>query len=79
MDIETAADLTDESRTKLVQAKSKGLTHTLITEALTSCKCWEETKDLLHLKICNSGHPHFSKLLYGHSTEREGIFSNLHT
>ena len=34
-DIETAADLTDESRTKVAQAKSKGLTHTLITEAIT--------------------------------------------
>ena len=53
VDIETAADLTRESRTKLVQAKSKGLTHTLITEALTSDKCWEEIKDLLCLKICN--------------------------
>ena len=54
VDIETAANLTDESRTKLAQAKSKGLTHTLITEALTSGKCWEEIKDLHHLKICNS-------------------------
>ena len=35
VDIETAADLTDESRTKLAQAKSKSLTHTLITEAIT--------------------------------------------
>ena len=31
MDIETVADLTAESRTKLAQAKSKGLTCTLIT------------------------------------------------
>ena len=54
VDIETAANLTDECRTKLAQAKSKGLTHTLVTEALTSGKCWEEIKDLLHLKICNS-------------------------
>ena len=54
VDIETTADLTDESRTKLAQAKSKGLTCTLITEALTSGKCWEKIKDLLHLKICNS-------------------------
>ena len=52
VDIETTADLTDESRTKLAQAKSKGLTHTLITEVLTLGKCWEEIKDLLHLKIC---------------------------
>ena len=54
VDIETAAGLTDESGTKLAQAKSKGLTHTLITEALTSGNCWEDIKDLLHLKICNS-------------------------
>ena len=37
-DIETAADLTDESRTKLAQGKSKGLTHTLIMEAITLVK-----------------------------------------
>ena len=78
VDIESAANLTDESRTKLAQAKSKGLIHTLITEAPTSGKCWEETKDLLHLKICNSD-IHISKPLYGHSTEGEGIFSSQHT
>ena len=54
VDIETAADLTMESRTKLAQAKSKGLTCTLITEAITSGKSWEDIKDLLWLKICNS-------------------------
>ena len=51
MDIETAAYLTAESRTKLVQAKSKGLTHTLIMEALTSGKCWDDITDLLYLKL----------------------------
>ena len=30
IDIETVADLTNESQTKLAQAKSKGLTHMLI-------------------------------------------------
>ena len=35
-DIETASDLTGESRTKLAQAKSKGLIRTLVSEALTS-------------------------------------------
>ena len=54
IDTETTANLTDESRTKLAQAKSKGLTHTLIMEAITLSKNWEEIKDLLHLKICNS-------------------------
>ena len=53
VDIETTASLTDESRTKLAQAKSKGLTCTLIREALTLGKCWEEIKDLICLKICN--------------------------
>ena len=34
-DIETASELTGESRTKLAQAKSRGLVRTLILEALT--------------------------------------------
>ena len=53
-DIETTSDLTGKSRTKLAQAKSKGLIRTLISEALTSNKTWDEIKDILHLKICNS-------------------------
>ena len=53
-DIETASDLTGESRTKLAQAKSRGLVRTLILEALTLQKTWDEIKDSLHLKICNS-------------------------
>ena len=47
VDIETAADLTAEGRTKLAQAKSKGLTCTLITEAITSGHYWDDIKDLL--------------------------------
>ena len=47
VDIETAADLTTESRTKLAQAKSKGLTCTLITEAIMSGNSWNDIKDLL--------------------------------
>ena len=45
MDIGTAADLTNESWAKLPRAKSRGLTHTLITEAMNSDKSWEEIKD----------------------------------
>ena len=41
-DIETASELTGESRTKLAQAKSRGLVRTLISEALTLHKSWEE-------------------------------------
>ena len=45
VDIETVVDLTAESRTKLAQAKSKGLTHTLITEAIKSGKSWDDIGD----------------------------------
>ena len=41
MDIETASELTGKSRTKLAQAKSRGLVRTLITKALTAQKSWE--------------------------------------
>ena len=46
-DIETASKLTGESRIKLAQAKSKELVRTLISEALTAQKTWEEIKDSL--------------------------------
>ena len=46
-DIQTTSELTCESRTKLAQAKSKGLVRTLISEALTAQKTWEEIKDSL--------------------------------
>ena len=53
IDIETTDNLTSESRTKLTQAKSKGLTHMLISEALNLDTHWDEIKDLLHLKLWN--------------------------
>ena len=66
VDIETAAYLTAESRTKLAQAKLKGLTCTLITEAIMSGNSWDNIKDLLWLKICNSdihtSIPHFTEI-----------------
>ena len=79
MDIETAADLTDESRTKLAQAKSKGLACTLITEALTSGKCWEEIKGLLHLKICNSDiHTSVSHFMDIQQKDKESLAAYIH-
>ena len=53
-DIETASELVGESRIILAQAKSRGLARTLILEALTLHKTWEEIKDSVCLKICNS-------------------------
>ena len=79
MDIETAANLTDESRTKLAQAKSKGLTHTLMTEALTSGKCWEEMKDLLHLKFCNLDiHTSVSHFIDIQQKDKESLAAYIH-
>ena len=49
-DIETALELTNESRTKLAQVKSRGLVRTLITEAIIAQKSWEEIQDSLCLK-----------------------------
>ena len=79
MDIETAANLMDESRTKLAQAKSKGLTCTLITESLTSSKCWEEIKNLLCLKICNSGiHTSVSHFMDIQQKDKESLAAYIH-
>ena len=46
MDLETADDLTNEGHAKLAKAKSRGLTCTLIIEAIYSEKTWDEIKDL---------------------------------
>ena len=54
MDIETPADLTSESGSKLAKAKSRELTCTLVTKAINSEKTWDDIKDLLRLKLCKS-------------------------
>ena len=53
-DIGTAADLTNESRSKLANVKLRGLTCTLVTEAINSDNSWHEIKDLLQPKPCNT-------------------------
>ena len=78
-DTETAADLTDESKTKLAQAKSKGLTHTLIMEALTLDKNWEEIKDSLCLELCNSNiHTFISCFMDIQQKENESLAAYIH-
>ena len=53
--------------------------HTLITEALTSGKCWEEIKDLLHLKICNSDiHTSVSHFMDIQQREKESLAAYIH-
>ena len=79
MDIETTADLSAESRTKLAQAKSKGLTCTLITEALNLGKCWDDIKDTFHLKHCNSDiHTSVSCFMEIQQKEKESLAPYIH-
>ena len=79
MDIETVADLMSESRTKLSQAKSRGLPHTLITEAITLGKSWDDIKDLLCLKICNSNiHTSISNFMEIQQKEKEYLAVYIH-
>ena len=78
-DIETASELTGESRTKLAQAKSKGLVRTLIMEALTLQKTWEEIKDSLCLKISNADiHTSISCFMGIQQTEKESLAAYVH-
>ena len=79
MDIETVADLTNESRAKLAKAKSKELTHTLMTEAFTSDQSWDDIKDLLRLKLSNADiHTSISHFMDIQHQENESIAVYIH-
>ena len=79
IDIETASELTGESRTKLAQAKSKGLVRTLISEALTAQKTWEEIKDSLQLKISNVDiHTSISHFMDIQQMDKESLAAYVH-
>ena len=79
VDVETDVDLTSESRTKLAQTKSKGLTHTFITKALNSDKCWKDIKDLLHLKICHLDiHTSVSCFMEIEQNDKESLAAYIH-
>ena len=78
-DIETASELTGESRTKIAQAKSKGLVRTLISEALTTQKNWEEIKDSLQLKISNADiHTSISHFMDIQQTDKQSLATYVH-
>ena len=78
-DIETASELTNESRTKLAQAKSRGLVRTLITKALIAQKSWDEIKDSLHLKISNADiHTSISQFMDIQKTDKELLATYVH-
>ena len=78
-DIETASELTGESRTKLAQLKSRGLVRTLISEALNSQKSWEEIKDSLCLKISNADiHTSISHFMDIQQADKESLAAYVH-
>ena len=78
-DIETASELTGKGRTKLAQAKSRGLVRTLITEMLIAQKSWEEIKDSLHLKISNADiHTSISRFMDIQQHDKESLATYVH-
>ena len=78
-DIEMASELTGESRTKLAQAKSRGLVRTLISEALISQKTWMEIKDSICLKISNTDiHTSISHFMDIHQSDKESLATYVH-
>ena len=78
-DIETASELTSKSRTKLAQAKSRGLVRTLITEALIAQKSWDKIKDSLHLKISNADiHTSISQFMDIQQIDKEPLATYVH-
>ena len=79
MHIKTASELTSESRTKLAQAKWRGLVRTLISEALTAQKNWEEIMDSLHLIISNADiHTSISRFMDIQQTDKESLATYVH-
>ena len=75
MDIETAADLTNESWAKHTKAKSRGLTLTLVN----SGKSWDEIKDLLTLKLCNANiHTYISHFMEIQQLQKESLAAYVH-
>ena len=63
----------------MCSSQVKRLTCTLITEAITSGKCWEDIRDLLHLKICNSDiHKSICHLMEIKQKEKESLAAYIH-
>ena len=79
IDTETAADLTHGSEAKLAKAKSRGLTCTLVMEAINSNKYWDKIKDLLWLKLCNANiHTYTLHFMDIQQWEKESLAAYIH-
>ena len=78
-DIETAADILTESCTHLAEAKSHGLTCTLICKATQTKKCWDEIKAILRLKLCNANiHTYTSRFMDIQQKDNETLATYIH-
>ena len=78
-DMETVADFSNESQAKFPKAKSRGLTHTLTSQAINSEKTWDEIKDLLRLKLCNANiHTYTSHFMDIQQWEKESLAAYVH-
>ena len=74
-----AADLTNESHAKPAKAKSRGLTYTLVMEAINLEKSWDDIKDLLRLRLCNANiHTYTSHLMGIQQQENESLAAYIH-
>ena len=63
----------------LAKAKSRGLTCTLVTEAINSDISWDEIKDLLQLKLCNADiHTYTSHFMEIQQQEKESLAVYVH-
>ena len=79
MYIETAPDILTESCKDLIKAKSCSLTHTLICKATQMGKCWDETKSILRLKLCNADiHTYTSRFNKIQQKDNETLAAYIH-
>ena len=79
MNIETTADLTNESQAKLVKTKSRGLIHTLVSEVINSEKSLEEIKGLVRLILCNANiHTYASHFMDFQQHKKESHAAYIH-
>ena len=53
-DTKRAANILKESHACPDEAKSHSLTYTFVCKAIQAGKCWDDIRDILHLKLCNA-------------------------
>ena len=64
---------------KVEPSLPRGLTCTLVTEAINSEKTWDDIKDLLRLKLCNANiHTYTSHFIDIQEQEKESLVAYVH-